>query len=115
MFSKQLAEMEDYYNAKEITTERDENIKRNLTFFKTNFELINIANEASDKGLKKGAAFINEELKLEPEYRSKSLNKSLSFLLHNGDSPESFELSEQWLRIIYFYVLDVLESKSRNQ
>ena len=112
-FSDLLDMMQQHYAAKENTTDKEEQIKKNIRFFKTKFQNLLSFADASEEKLEQDARFLNEQFGKSVEDQDPTFRSNIKFLLRAEEFPASYKLAGHWFQLTYAYLLDLLEERNR--
>ena len=110
-FVTDLDQMSEYFNAKKICTEQDENIKRALAFFEKNYYRILATGSADNEELPPIVNFIDEELAKERSEQDFGFKQELLFLLHNERHKKSFNAGQIWLDLLFTFYREKLREE----
>ena len=114
-FADILGDMKEHFNSKEITTEQDEVIKKNLsTFEKIYFWIINVSS-ASGSDLKNVTRYINNQLNTGIKDQDSNFQKQLFFLFANKRFAKQFKHYEQWVKMLSVFYEEKLEEQVQNE
>ena len=114
-FADILGDMKEHFNSKEITTEQDEVIKKNLSKFeKIYFWIINVSS-ASGSDLKNVTRYINNQLNTEVKDQDSNFQKQLFFLFADKRLEKHFKHYEQWVKMLSVFFEEKLEEQVQNE
>ena len=108
-FSILLHEIKEHYNAKEVTTELDNVIKRKIAVFEEKFPGLAAAWQADDEALAELAKKVALELSKDPKEWHQSFTQQLAFILRDESKPNSKKWYDGWYNIVLLYVKERID------
>ena len=102
-----------HYQSKTDTSEETLKAKRILKIFLEKYSELFTDSQATSEVFQKKANFVDKELAKEPKDRHFNFKRALAFLSRNQDSTVAKRMYENWYNLMLSYLLDVLDTPSR--